>query len=244
VYAFCRMADDSVDEAPDAETKIRGITRWRRSLENAYQGRATHPVMIQLMDTIKDYDIPKEYFQQLLDGVEMDITHNRYETFAALNTYCYKVASVVGLICIRIFGYRDIRIPAYAENLGMALQLTNILRDIGRDAKMGRIYLPLEDLRHFGVTEGQILEGKVTDGFRSLIDMQWNRAEAYYRRAEESWDPAEIHTMYPALIMKTVYHQLLEKIRSVRYDVFHNEISLSKLAKLRIAFGIYLKAKF
>ncbi len=244
IYAFCRVVDDSVDETPDAEEKVRNLNRWKRHLEDAYAGRATHPVMIQLMRTIHEFAIPKEYFLLLVEGVEMDLTHARYATFEEVQRYCYRVASVVGLICIKVFGYNDARVPEYAEKLGMALQWTNVLRDVKADARMGRIYLPLEDLERFGVTEKDILEGAINKAFRDLMAYECDRAEGFYRQADEAWSAAELPTLFPAVIMKTVYHRLLENIRACGYDVYRNDLSLPGTLKLWIAFKIFLRAKF
>ncbi len=244
VYAFCRVVDDSVDEASDPREKERGLNRWRHYLEDAYRGRVTHPVMISLIRAIEEFDLPKEYFLELLEGVAMDLTHTRYATFDQLQGYCYRVASVVGLLCIRIFGYRDPGTPAYAENLGMALQLTNILRDVGKDAAKGRVYLPQEDMQRFRVSEQDVLDGRMPMAFKKLMEFQCDRAESFYRKAQEAWRASELPTLFPALIMKTVYHRLLEKIRACDYDVYRNELSLPRWEKFCIAIKIYLRAKF
>ncbi len=242
VYAFCRVVDDSVDEAPDADTRNRELNRWKRYLEDAYQGRAAHPVMMQLMHAIQVFDLPKEYFLALIEGVEMDLTYARYSTFEELQRYCYRVASVVGLLCIKVFGYKDAGIPRYAENLGMALQCTNILRDVGKDAMKGRIYLPQEDLQRFGVSEQDVLEGRMTEAFKKLMEFECARAEDFYRKAQEAWKESELRTLFPAVIMKTVYHRLLKKIRHCGYDVYSKDLSLSSGLKLFIATRIFLKA--
>lgn len=243
VYAFCRVVDDSVDKAGDVEARTKQLDRWKRYLEDAYRGRAVHPVMIQLIRTINAFGLPKEYFEKLIEGVSMDLTKTRYETFEEVRSYCYRVASVVGLICIKIFGYQNPKMPQYAENLGMALQWTNILRDLGKDAKMGRIYLPREDLRKFGMTEEDILQGRLSENYRALMDFEARRAESYYREAEALWDPADLRTMFPAEIMKAVYQRLLAKIRACNFDVYTQEMALPGFLKLAIACKIYVRAK-
>ncbi len=244
VYAFCRVLDDSVDETSNPQERVRRLQRWKRYLEDAYQGRATHLVMMQLIRSIQEFSLPKEYFLSLIEGVEMDLSQNRYETFENLRQYCYRVASVVGLLCIRIFGYKDPGMPSYAENLGIALQCTNILRDIGKDAAIGRIYIPKEDLQRFGVSEQDIREGKVTDRFRALMAFECDRAQGFYNEAEKCWRESELSTMFPAVIMKTVYARLLAEIRARDYDVFGHEFKLSARVKLWIALKIYVKVRF
>ncbi len=243
VYAFCRVVDDSVDEAGSAEEKAKRLERWKRALEDAYRGRATHPVMIQLIRTIQEFHLPQEYFAKLIEGVAMDLTHRRYETFDELYHYCYRVASVVGLICIKIFGHRSADIRSYAENLGIALQWTNILRDVGKDAAMGRIYLPLEDLRRFDVSEEEVLQGRMSENFRALMAMECDRAEDWYRKAEKHWIASELPTLFPAEIMKAVYHRILRRIPEAQYDVFHEDISLPAFLKLALACKIYARAR-
>ncbi len=243
VYAFCRVVDDSVDGCANAQEKAKGLDRWRRCLDDAYCGRATHPVMIQLIQAIREFHLPREYFVQLIEGAAMDLTVDRYATSTDLQSYCYRVACVVGLVCIRIFGYRNPSTPEFAENLGMAFQWTNILRDVGKDAQMGRIYLPLEDLRRFGVTEEDVLGRKMTKEFRALMEFECARAESFYRRAGELWDERELPALFPALIMQTIYHRILDKILARDFDVFRQEVSLPALVKFWIALTIYCRSR-
>jgi len=169
VYALCRAVDDVADDAGDMEAKAQRLKGWREELDRCYAGRPTHPITRALRDCLSRYPIPKGYFEELIAGVEMDLTLTRYRTFADLTRYCYRVASVVGLICIEIFGYRREATKEYAINLGLALQLTNILRDLKTDGRRGRIYLPQEDLERFGYREDDLLHCRYTPGFFPLM---------------------------------------------------------------------------
>ena len=186
VYAFCRFIDDIADDegARDAAALLK---RWREEVDRVYAGAPTRAISRALADSARHFNIPREHFDEIITGVEMDLTRNRYETFDELRQYCYRVASAVGLICIEIFGYTNPEARVYAESLGIACQLTNILRDVKEDAQKGRIYLPQEDLARFGVSESEILGGVYSDAFIRLMEFEARRAREFYQRAQLSF---------------------------------------------------------
>ena len=182
VYAFCRFVDDIADDGAAAQPALL-LERWRLELRNVYSGTVERPVSRALADNVRRFNIPQRYFEEVIDGVEMDLTRKRYATFAELGLYCRRVASAVGLICIEIFGYRNPATRVYAERLGLAFQLTNIIRDVREDAERDRIYLPREDLQRFGVSEQEILQSAYTPGFSQLMEFEAARARQFYQRA-------------------------------------------------------------
>ena len=181
IYAFCRYSDDIVDEEMDVKEKYRRLLAWTNELQLALDGVSRFTIFNKLVGVIQKFNIPIQHFLDLLKGMEMDLVKNRYESFTELQQYCYRAASTVGLICAEVFGYHHERTKQYAVNLGIALQLTNILRDIKTDAKKGRIYLPQEDLRRFGYTEEELLGSVYNDRFRALMKFECERAHEYYR---------------------------------------------------------------
>src|ERR1700674_1629692 len=185
VYAFCRFVDDVADDDTIAQS-AEMLTRWRDELQQVFAGTPTRPVSRALADNVGRFNLPRRYFDEIIDGVEMDLTRRRYESFDELSLYCRRVASAVGLICIEIFGYRNPATRVYAEKLGLAFQLTNIIRDVREDAERGRIYLPLEDLRRFAVTEAELTEGAYSDRFRTLMAFEALRAPDFYREAAQA----------------------------------------------------------
>ena len=182
VYAFCRIVDDAVDVGQDRDEQRRELARWREEIGRVYGGTPAHPAGERLQEAIRAFPIPRSVLDEIITGVEMDLDHPRYETFEDLYLYCYRVASAVGLACIEIFGYRDPRARDYAVHLGIALQLTNIMRDVQADARAGRVYLPQEDLRRFGVTAEDLAAGRYTPGFVELMAWEAARARDYYER--------------------------------------------------------------
>lgn len=249
VYAFCRYADDIVDEEEEqslAETertarKRERLNRLRREVEACYAGTSRHPILLPLSTVVKRFRIPKQYFLTLIDGMETDLVKDRYETFDELRDYCYSVASVVGLICIEIFGYRYEETKEYAVDLGIALQLTNILRDIRSDAERGRIYLPREDLRTFGYSEADLMAGRYSLPFIELMRFETRRARDYYGRARAALRPDERRTMFAAEIMDAIYYRLLEKIELNEFNVFEDrKIRVRTSHKLWIAMKLWL----
>lgn len=222
----------------------RELENWREELERCFAGNCSHPIMLALQPVIQKFQIPKNYFHALIDGCEMDITQKRYETFDHLSQYCYHVASVVGLICIEIFGYRSVITKDYAVNLGMALQLTNIMRDVGEDARNGRIYLPQEDLEKFGYSEEDLLQQKYTSEFVNLMEHEDARARKYFSQALECYDKRDHHLLFPAEIMRKIYHNLLERTTAARYNVFHQRIRVPNWEKGMIAFNTWLTSRW
>jgi phytoene synthase len=243
VYAFCRCTDDIVDEGTDVEQQAAILTRWRLELERSWQGYSQYPILNQLSQIAHKFKIPVEHFFELIKGMEMDLGRNRYETFDDLRLYCYRVASTVGLMCTEIFGYKNENSKLYAENLGIALQLTNILRDIKTDAKRGRIYLPREDLQRFGYSEEDLLAHRYTPDFVRLMEFECTRARHYYTVADSYLSAEDTPRFFAAKIMETIYLHLLDRIERSRYNVFEKKISISRLRKFAVAIRIWLQNK-
>ena len=247
VYAFCRVTDDLVDEAaPPAGTPppvgnmptgppVERLKAWRAELDACFRGEPTHPVTHRLAETILAFRIPHIYFEELLNGVEMDLTTSRYATFADLQQYCHRVAGVVGLMCIEIFGYRHPATRMYAERLGTAFQLTNILRDLGTDADRGRIYLPQEDLERFGVPEADLLARRKSPAFDEMMRFEVGRARQFYAAARTVLPAEDRRSMLAAEIMGAIYACILDRIEAANYDVFSRRIRLSDIHRLWLA---------
>jgi phytoene synthase len=238
IYEFCRFTDDLVDEETEdssLEKKREMLAWWRSEVEKCYEGTSDHPILRRLHRIVTHFEIPKEYLLTLIDGVEMDLDKTRYETFEELKGYCYAVASVVGLISIQVFGYKHEETKEYAVQLGYALQLTNILRDIEQDAAHGRIYLPLEDLRRFNYSEKELLAGTYNSAFLSLMQFEANRAKEFYSNARAMLREDERAGLFAARIMDAIYFRLLRKIERANYNVFSRRISVSAPYKLATA---------
>jgi 15-cis-phytoene synthase len=231
VYAFCRFVDDIADN-DGIKNPAAMLAGWREELDNVFAGTPSRAISRALSENVRRFNIPRSYFEEVINGVEMDLTQRRYETFGDLYLYCRRVASAVGLICIEIFGYHNQSARVYAELLGVAFQLTNIIRDVGEDAARGRIYLPLEDLARFRVSEAEILNGVYGAGFRGLIEFQAERARHYYRNAEQALADEDRGSMLPAEGMRLIYLSLLERIARDCYRVLDRRISLSAPRKL------------
>ncbi len=241
IYDFCRHTDDLADaENVPLEIKRERLQTWREEVEACYHGNALHPILRDLKSVLDRFDIPKEYLLTLIDGVEMDLTKTRYETFEELKKYCYAVASTVGLISIQVFGYKHEETREYAINLGYALQLTNILRDIKQDAANGRIYLPLEDLRRFHYDETSLLASRYDERFIALMKFEVSRARQYYTQARSLLQRDERAAMFAAQTMDAIYFRLLNKIERARYDVFTERIAVSTPRKILIALRFWL----
>lgn len=234
VYAFCRETDDIVDTAGDVHTKIDKLRRWRLELEKALGGASEYQVLNQLSAIAKAFHIPVSHFYDLIRGVEIDLTKQRYESFEELREYCLLVASSVGLMCMGIFGSTN-RSRQYAIDLGIALQLTNIVRDVGIDASYGRIYLPREDLVRFGCREEDILARKFTPSFRELMRFEVARAEEFYQNARLSLASEDRKAMFPAKIMERIYYHTLLRVKQVDYNVFDHPIHLPRGIQVLIA---------
>jgi phytoene synthase len=231
--------DDIADQEPDPHRRAERLGDWREEVGRIFNGGPRHPISVRLSECVRRFPIPREYFDALIDGVEMDLHKTRYPTFEELYTYCYHVASVIGLMCIEVFGYKTPRAKVYAERLGVALQLTNILRDLKADAERGRIYLPLEDLDRFGYSQGELLQGQYNDRFISLMAFESQRARGFYRLASEALTPQDRPSLLAAQIMGEIYLALLERIEGVRFDVFGPPIALPRYRKLLIALKVW-----
>ena len=247
VYAFCREVDSVVDDpAPGSDPRTH-LARWRADVaalyraDGAAQVNSLNPVIVCLADHIRRLGIPQEYFDEIITGVEMDLTITRYATFSDLYQYCYRVASVVGLVCLKILGARAPEAQTYAVNLGVAFQLTNILRDLKVDGARGRIYLPTEDLKRFGYDEQELLAGASTPAFTSLMEFECRRAQEYYRAAEAALPESDRRALLPAEIMRAIYHTILERIEASRYEVFARRVTLSPPRRVAVALKAWLK---
>jgi 15-cis-phytoene synthase len=253
VWDFCRAVDDAVDEVVPEDEWAGGLTEeararataqissWRSELDAAYQGTPRTPQGLALQPFVREFNLPRARFEELIDGVAMDLSHSRYETFDGLLEYCRRVASAVGLICVEIFGYRDLGSLAYAESLGIALQLTNIIRDIAVDLRRGRIYLPCEDLRRFGVSEDDLRRGRVTPEVAALLQFQCGRARAYYERAAWQLPAVDAGNLVAAEIMGGIYYGILTRIEAANYDVFSSRIRVPRPRRAMIALRIWLQ---
>ncbi|GAB4289716.1 MAG: presqualene diphosphate synthase HpnD [Ignavibacteriaceae bacterium] len=242
VYAFCRQTDDIIDnEIEPAEIKFEKLRKWRIEFEKAFTGNSDYYLLNKLAKIISRFNIPPEPFFELIRGMEMDLQKNRYKSFEDLQLYCYRVASTVGLMCIEIFGYKHKSTRDFAVNLGIALQLTNILRDVKKDAENGRIYLPKEDIQQFGYDEDQLMNFVYNDNFKRLMEYEANRAKDYFDKANSFLNKDDKGAMFAARAMQHIYYRMLMKIIDADYDVFNNNIRISKLQKVGISLGVWAK---
>lgn len=227
--------DDDVDEPAEGSSGRAAVDRWRREIELLYAGRPEEPETLALRPHVERFGIPRGYLEELVRGIEMDLTCTRYSTFRDLAGYCYRVASVVGLICLHIFGDQEERGRGYAEDLGMALQLTNILRDVGVDHARGRIYLPEDERRQFGYPEEALARSERSEAFLELMRYQVARARGFFASAEQQAKTLDRKRLFAAEIMGRVYRRLLDRIEESGYDVFQREIRVPKLERVWIA---------
>lgn len=241
IYAFCRHSDDIVDQESPVSQRTEELARWRADVGECYTGTPKARQLKELADTVQKFSVPESYLNELIDGVEMDLTLNRYATFQELYSYCYRVASIVGLMCIEIFGYSNPKTKLFAEHLGIALQLTNIVRDIGADAELGRIYLPQEDLARFSVSEEQLLKREHSSSFVDLASFQAQRAAEFYTKALGELPEEDRKGMLPAEIMATIYRELLEDLRKAQFRVFGNRVSVPSYRKVFLAFRAWAR---
>ncbi len=239
VYAWCRVADDIVDEDESVSTKRQRLLQWAREFELGLAGTSRYQMVNRLSQIIKLFNIPLNHFTELIKGMEMDLVKTRYETFDDLKMYCYRVASTVGLICTEIFGYKHEEAKVYAENLGIALQLTNIMRDVATDSKKGRIYLPQRDLDFFGYSEEELFAGKYNVKFKRLMMHQAERARAYFAEAIKHLSEDDKPLFIAALIMQEIYFRLLQDIEKADYNVFSRRIKISTAKKLLITAKVW-----
>jgi 15-cis-phytoene synthase len=245
VYAFCRQTDDIVDDENDSvELRFKKIRKWRDEFEKAINGTSEYSLLNNVNSIIKKFKIPLEPFYELIKGMEQDLQTTRYKDFETLYQYCYRAAATVGLMSIEIFGYKNKDAHDYAVNLGIAMQLTNILRDIKYDALKGRIYIPEEDLIKFGYTDEDLLKFRYNDSFVELMKFECKRARDYFEKADKSFVAENRTLLFPARIMQKIYFAILIKIEKMNYNVFTKKARISKLKKLFYTFGVYFKYRF
>jgi phytoene synthase len=242
LYAFCREVDDAVDEPGETQVAAAKLAWWRGELANLFAGKPQHPVTQALAPHAQSYAISREKLNEIIDGMEMDLTQSRYLDWPALERYCYRVAGVVGLLAAGIFGYRDARTLDYAKDLGIAFQLTNIIRDVGEDARKNRIYLPMEDLKRFGLPAAGILKLEETPEFKSLMAFEAERARGYYERALAALPRTDRRAQRPGLIMAAIYRALLNEIERDGFNVLTQRTSLTPLRKFWIAWRTWVSA--
>lgn len=241
LYAFCREVDDVVDECNDPALASTKLVWWRQEVSRIYDGQPQHPVGLALKEVIKSIHLPQEQLLEIIDGMEMDLTQSRYLDFKGLSLYCYRVASVVGLLSAEVFGYKDRQTQKYAHDLGMAFQLTNIIRDVGEDARRNRIYIPMDELKQFGVPAADLLNGKYSDNFTALMQFQYERAEKYYEQAFSLLPQVDRKSQRPGLIMAAIYRTVLDEVRRENFQVLHQRISLPPTRKLWLAAKTWIK---
>lgn len=241
LYAFCREVDDVVDECHDPAVAAAKLVWWRMEVARLYDGKPEHPVTQALQGVLPGFNLPQEQLLEIIDGMEMDLTQTRYLDFKGLSLYCYRVASVVGLLAAEIFGYTDRRTQKYAHDLGMAFQLTNIIRDVGEDARRGRIYLPIDELQQFDVKAADILNARYSDNFRRLMEFQIGRAEQYYAQAFAELAESDRRSQRPGLVMAAIYRALLDEIRHDGCQVLTQRTSLTPLRKLWLAVKTWVR---
>ena len=242
LYAFCREVDDVVDECTDFSVAQTKLNWWKSEVANLYANTPQHPVTKALQPFISQFNLAQEHFLEIIDGMEMDLKFNRYEDFKQLQLYCYRVASVVGLLSASIFGFKNRKTLKYAHDLGMAFQLTNIIRDVGEDARRGRIYLPLDELRKANVTEDDILQSRESPAVKELIEFQIERAETYYDRALRELPVEDTKQQRTGLMMAAIYRTLLREIKTDSAEkVLNSRTSIPPLRKLMLAMQTYFK---
>ena len=242
LYAFCREVDDAVDEPSDPQVARSKLAWWRAEVAQLYAGNPQHPVTRALAPLIERYGITHERLGEIIDGMEMDLTQTRYLDYANLRLYCHRVAGVVGLLAARIFGFSDERTLEYAENLGLAFQLTNIIRDVGEDARNNRIYLPMDELKRFEVPAADILNGRHSDAFVQLMNFQAQRAEDAYEAAFAALPAPDRRAQRPGLVMAAIYRTLLGEIRRDGFQVLRQRTSLTPVRKLWLAWKTWVTA--
>ena len=241
LYAYCREVDDVVDECTDAGVARIKLAWWRDEIGILYTGHPQHPVTKALAPAITAYGIEQQHMLELIDGMAMDLDYNRYPDFDTLKLYCHRVAGVVGLMSASIFGYSDKRTLEYAPELGLAFQLTNIIRDVGEDARRNRIYLPLDELEKFGVVESDIQSARESENFKKLMAFQIERALAHYESAFAKLPARDRRPQIPGIIMAGIYRTLLEEIRDDGSHVLKQRTSLTPIRKLWIASKTWIK---
>ncbi len=239
-YAFCRHCDDSVDEETSTDAKLKALTDLQASLDSTYSGNASSPVYVALADVAQKYDIPQDYFQEVIRGVESDLVKDRFQNFEELKEYCYRVASVVGLICLQIFGYENDDAKEYAVDLGLAMQLTNIIRDVREDFDMGRVYLPQDEMAGFGYTEEDLKNRVRNQAFHDLMEFQAQRATEYFNRGFKLLPYLSRRSRACPAVLGALYSKVLDRIEASDYDILESRVSLSKAEKIGITAKTWL----
>ena len=239
-YAFCRHCDDTVDEETSTEAKLKALSDLQANLDSTYSGSASSPVYVALADVARNYDIPQDYFQEIILGVESDLVKDRFQNFDELKEYCYRVASVVGLICLQIFGYEDDRAKEYAVDLGLAMQLTNIIRDVREDLDMGRVYLPQDEMARFGYSEDDLRNGVRNEAFLELMRFQSQRAREYFDRGFKLLPYLSRRSRACPAVLGALYSKVLDRIEASDYNVLESRVSLSKAEKIGITAKTWL----
>jgi len=237
-YAFCREIDDVVDETHDGGVARTKLAWWQSEVANAYAGNPTHPVMKALMPLVADFHIEQRHLQAIIEGCHMDLEQTRYLDFPGLQRYCHLVAGVVGEVSAHIFGQTDPATTQYAHTLGLAFQLTNIIRDVGEDALLGRIYLPVNELQQFEVKAHEVLKRSYSDRFTALMRFQAQRAHSLYEEAFAMLPAADRRAQKPGLMMASIYRTLLREIEADNFQVLHQRVSLTPLRKLWLAWRV------
>jgi phytoene synthase len=240
LYAFCREVDDIVDDCTDSSVARIKLAWWRTQVEKMYAGQAEHPVALALAPHVQTFSLKAEQLNAIIDGMEMDLDQSRYLDWPALRKYCWHAAGVVGELSASIFGYTQEQTLVYADKLGLAFQLTNIIRDIGDDARRGRIYLPISELQQFDVKASEILNGQYSDRFTALMRFQAERARQYYREAVLALPDADRRAQRPGLMMAAIYHALLDEIERDDWQVLHQRISLTPIRKFWLAWKTWV----
>ncbi len=241
LYAFCREVDDTVDECTDQSIARIKLAWWRTEVSTMYSGTPTHPVMQALQPHLAVYNLQEQHLQAIIDGMEMDLDQTRYLDYPAMQRYCWHVASVVGILSASIFGVTRPETLQYAEKLGLAFQLTNIIRDVGEDARKGRIYLPVNELQQFKVTAADLLNARHSDNFEALMRFQVARAEAVYDEAFALLPKEDRRAQRPGLMMAAIYRTVLKEIELDGYHVLKQRISLTPIRKLWLAWKTYVR---
>jgi phytoene synthase len=242
LYAFCREVDDAVDETSDTGVAAAKLAWWRKEVAAMLSGSPTHPVTLALQPHMATYALEGRHLQAVIDGMEMDLNQTRYLDYPGLQKYCWHVAGVVGILSASIFGAGNPSTLQYAEKLGLAFQLTNIIRDVGDDARRGRIYLPVSELQQFQVTAADIINRRYSDNFVALMKFQAQRAGAAYEEAFALLAPEDRRQQRPGLIMASIYHALLDEIERDNFQVLHQRVSLTPIRKLWLAWKTWIKA--
>ena len=239
-YAFCRHCDDSVDDVTSTDAKIKALADLQSDLDSTYTGTASSPVYVALADVAQNYSIPQDYFREVILGVESDLVKDRFQNFEELREYCYRVASVVGLICLQIFGYKDDEARAYAVDLGLAMQLTNIIRDVREDFNMGRIYLPQDEMARFGYTEDDLKYSVRNQAFHDLMKFQADRAREYFDKGFKLLPYLSRRSRACPAVLGALYSKVLDRIEASDYDVLESRVSLNKAQKISITAKTWL----